>query len=373
MNYTKLKNDFNPSLLGFGCMRFPTLESGEINEVESTKLLSKAYENGINYFDLGHGYHMGKSENFVGGVLSKYERGTYYLATKIPMWLCETLDDVKKIIKLQMTDLRTNYIDFYLIHSVNKSNYEKAKQLGVIDYLFTLKEKGIFKNIGFSFHDTYEVFKEVINDAPWDFCQLQLNYMDMDIQAGLKGYNLCESMDIPVFVMEPVKGGLLASLPTDIEDMFKQMNPTKSIASWALRYIASFKNVKLVLSGMSNIDQLCDNLDTFKSFKPLNEKEMLLINKVRDKLISRINIGCTSCNYCLPCPAGVNIPQNFRIWNEYGMYQNKVTSQRNWEFGLNKEEKAANCVKCGKCEELCPQKLSIMESLEKLQTELDSL
>lgn len=372
MKYVALKNGFTPSMLGYGCMRFPE-KNGEIDEEMASKLLATAYENGINYYDLGHMYHHGKCEEFVGRVMSQFDRKTFYFAAKIPMWSCETFEDAKKLINKQLTNLRTDYIDFYLVHAVDKQVYEKAKRLGVINYLFELKKKGVFLNVGFSFHDTYDVFEDVIRDAPWDFCQLQLNYMDMENQAGIRGLKLSESLGIPVFVMEPVKGGALASLPSEIEKIMKDAAPENSIASWALRFIASFENVKVVLSGMSDMAQLTDNIKTFSDFKPLDEKEMEIIKTVQDMIRKRVKVSCTSCRYCMPCPAGVNIPGNFGIWNVYGMYENKAASKRSGRFGLKESEKAANCVKCGKCEEVCPQKIPIREMLEKLQIEMDSI
>lgn len=373
MKYNELKNGYKLSMLGYGCMRFPVLENGEIDESKAGALLINAYENGINYYDIGHMYHNGKAEEFVGNTMSQLDRSTFYYATKMPIWMCSTLEDAKKIISKQLSDLKTDYIDFYLLHSVTESNYEKANKLGITDYLFELKEKGVFKNVGFSFHDSYEVFENVIKDKVWDFCQLQLNYMDMDAQAGIKGYNLCKALGIPVFVMEPVRGGQLASLPPDIEAVLKQADPAASVASWALRFIGSFENVKIVLSGMSNISQLSDNINTFSDFKPLSVNEKELMENVKNMIKQRININCTACRYCMPCPAGVNIPYNFKIWNEYKMYQNKAASVGSWRYWMDSAQKAINCIKCGKCELVCPQNLHIMSSLEKLQKEMDSL
>ncbi|MGN1089748.1 MAG: aldo/keto reductase, partial [Huintestinicola sp.] len=205
------------------------------------------------------------------------------------------------------------------------------------------------------------------------FCQIQLNYMDTDEQAGMKGYKLTEELNIPVIIMEPIKGGSLANLPDEITKAFRAIDPNASTASWALRWVATLPNVKTVLSGMSNEEQVEDNLNTFTDFKPLTESEQTAVMNIADMLRSRVNNGCTGCNYCMPCPAGVNIPYNFKIWNTLGIYENKGGSKWEWNNNIDPKEKAVHCIKCGKCEKSCPQKLPIREHLEKLTAELDAL
>jgi len=361
------------SLLGYGCMRFPTKKDGTIDSDEAEKLLDLAYKNGVNYFDTAYPYHGGESEPFVGKALSKYERSSFYLATKLPAWQIKSLDDAKRIFHEQLERLGMEYIDFYLIHSLHKKTWDKMVELGIPEFCEELKEQGKIRYIGFSFHDEYKVFEEILTYRPWDFCQIQLNYMDTEEQAGMKGYHLAESFGIPVIVMEPIKGGQLASLPDEISDELRKADPNASNASWALRWVGSLPNVRVILSGMSAIEQVQDNLKTFESPNPLNPYEQQLISRVSEMMNSRVNNGCTGCNYCMPCPKGVNIPFNFRIWNTYGVYQNAGSARWQWKHEIDDSQKAIHCVSCGLCEKACPQKIEIRKDLKKLQIELDTL
>lgn len=374
MEYRTLdKLGIKTSLLGYGCMRFPRHRDGKINYAKAEPLIDLAYSNGVNYFDTAYNYHNGESEEFTGKALSKYERSTYYLATKLPFWLINSLEEAEKIFHSQLERLNKDYIDFYLLHSMNREGFDKMVRLGILEYLDRLKAEGKIRYIGFSFHDSYEAFEYILKYRSWDFCQIQLNYMDTDIQAGIKGYELTEQLNIPVIIMEPVKGGHLSKLPAAAEKHFKAIHPEKSAASWALRYVASLKNVKVVLSGMSDSKQVNDNLNTFGDFQYLSEPEQQAVLKVTEFLKKRIKNGCTGCRYCMPCPSGVNIPDNFEIWNEYGIYRHSQVAKWWWTKGIDEKAKAGNCTDCGACETLCPQKLSIREDLKKLQSELDRL
>lgn len=361
------------SLLGFGCMRFPCNEDGTINEEEATKMLDLAREAGVTYFDTAYPYHNKESEPFVGRYLSKLPRDSYYVATKLPVWEIHSLDEAKDMFELQLQRLNTGYIDFYLMHAMNKERWEQMEAIGVYDYLLSLKEEGKIRHLGFSFHDEYEVFELILTSKKWDFCQIQLNYMDTDEQAGMKGYELTEKLGVPLVIMEPIKGGSLANLPDSITQHFTKVHPENSTASWALRWVASLPNVKVVLSGMSTMDQVQDNLKTFGDFQALNDQEQEAVSQVTTSLRQRINNGCTSCEYCLPCPVGVNIPHNFRIWNNYGVYENKGETVWRWKTQMKDEERALNCISCGQCEQVCPQKIEIRRDLANLQKQLDSL
>lgn len=358
------------SLLGFGCMRFPTTTEGKIDEARAEKMLDMTYEAGVNYFDTAYPYHDGASEPFVGKVLNKYDRDTYYLATKLPVWLLEKEEDVERIFNEQLERLQKDYVDFYLLHALDKERWEKIRELKVVETCEQLQKEGKIKNLGFSFHDDYDVFEEILTSRNWDFCQIQYNYMDTEEQAGDKGYALTEKLGVPLVIMEPIRGGSLAGFSEDIEDMFHALDKEKSIASYALRWVASHPNVKVVLSGMSTEEQAADNLKTFGDFKPLTEKEHETIDKVVQTLRSRVQNGCTGCAYCMPCPAGVNIPRNFKLWNQYHVYQKYEAVKFGWE-GLAQKERAESCIKCGKCETVCPQHLSIRENLERVQKDLE--
>lgn len=359
------------SLLGFGCMRFPTLADGSIDEPEAERMLDKAIAEGVNYIDTAYPYHEGKSEIVVGKVLKKYDRNSFYLATKLPVWLVSTADDVDKLLKEQLEKLQTDYIDFYLMHAMDKERWEKMKAAGCVERLEQLKAQGKIRYFGFSFHDSYEVFEEMLNARDWDFCQIQLNYMDTQEQAGIRGYELAEKKQIPVVIMEPIKGGSLAVFADDIMEKFKRLDAQASPSSFALRFVGSLPGVKVILSGMSTMEQVEDNLNTFRDFKPLTEEERQVISEIADTLKGRVQNGCTGCRYCMPCPAGVDIPGNFKAWNTYHMYQNYNVVKWKWETELGDKQQAKNCVKCGKCEMACPQKLSIRQDLERVQADLD--
>lgn len=361
-NFEKLK--ISPSLLGFGCMRFPTLENGEINEKEAEAMIDQAISHGVTYIDTAYPYHNGDSEPFVGKVLKKYDRKDFFLATKLPVWNVNSEEDVRKIFDEQLKRLDVDYVDFYLLHALDKSKWEKVLKYNIINIIEQLRDEGKIKYVGFSFHDEYDVFEEILQSHNWDFCQLQLNYMDMDIQAGMKGIQLCEKLNIPVVVMEPVKGGSLASLPDDVAHIFKNHDPQASLSSWALRYVGTLPAVKVILSGMSTMEQVEDNLATFDQFKKLNDEELSLVHKVTKTLKAKTKNGCTGCSYCMPCPFGVNIPGNFKYWNCMSIYEDEKTFKNKY-IKLDSAQ-AVNCRQCGKCETMCPQHIAIREDLKRV-------
>ena len=360
------------SLLGFGCMRFPTNAEGKIDRELAEAMMDKAIAAGVNYIDTAYPYHGGESELFVGEVLKKYDRDSFYLATKLPLWAVHSLEDVDKLFNEQLGKLQTDYVDFYLMHAMNGARWREMLEMGVVKRLEELKEEGKIRNLGFSFHDSYEAFEEIINYRDWDFCQIQLNYMDVNDQAGMKGYKLAEEKQVPLVIMEPIKGGMLANYGGDIADIFHALDKDASFASFALRWVGSLPNVKVVLSGMSTMEQVEDNLKTFGDFKPMSEEELETVDKVVNILNNRVQNGCTGCSYCMPCPAGVNIPKNFRIWNTYHMYQNYNTVKWNWEHEMPDSERANKCIECGMCESICPQALQIREDLKRVMEDLEA-
>lgn len=375
MEYRRMENlGISTSLLGFGCMRFPTNADGSINEEEVLAMIDTAYQSGVTYYDTAYPYHGGKSEVVTGKALARYPRDSYYLATKLPIWAVKTTADVERIFEEQLNRLQKDYVDFYLMHALSRERWKQVQELDILSCCEKFRADGKIKYLGFSFHDDYEAFEEIITAYPWDFCQIQFNYMDKDTQATVKGVELAAKLGIPMVIMEPVKGGSLAKLPYEgIDELFKKARPEASTASWALRYAAGYDNVKVVLSGMSTMAQVKDNLSTFNQFEPLTDTEREIIENVAQNLRSRVQNDCTGCRYCMPCPAGVDIPRCFAIWNQYHIYENAAQARWNWTNDMEDSNKASNCVKCGKCEQVCPQHIAIREDLARLQQELDCI
>jgi predicted aldo/keto reductase-like oxidoreductase len=348
-------------------MRFPTI-GDEIDEKKSVEFLKAAIDGGVNYFDTAYTYHNSKSEEFTGRFLKNYPRDSFYIATKLPTWLIESLDDAKRIFAEQCERLQVDYIDFYLMHDLKIERFEKLEKLGVYDYLRGLQKEGKIRHLGHSSHENFENFQKIVAARDWDFIMLHLNYMDLD---NLALYELCEQKDIPVFAMETVKGGSLANIPDNIVH-FSELCQSSTPSSWAIRWTGSLPNIKVILSGMSDMSQVKDNLKTCSDFKPLSFIEQGAVERVREDLKKRVRNDCTRCNYCMPCPAGVNVPWIFSIWNGYGIYENR--GHANWEWStVNDENKPPKCTECGKCIEICPQHIDIIADLKKANGELESI
>ncbi len=365
-----------PSLLGFGCMRLPLLPGGGRGDIDYDRaqaMIDEAIAGGVNYFDTAYGYLAGQSEIFVGKALKKYPRDSFYLASKLPMGQIDSYERGMEIFRHQFEKLQVEYIDFYMFHGINKEVFdEKILKFGLLDEMIRMKEAGKIRNLGFSFHGSYEDFAYILNYRDWDFCQIQYNYMDTDIQAGDRGVALAAERKVPLIIMEPVKGGSLASFAPAAEQIFKDYAPEKSLASWAVRWVAAHPGVAVVLSGMSTEEQVRDNLDTFNHYVPLTEEEQKVIDRVIEAIRGSIRNGCTGCAYCMPCPFGVDIPRNFAIWNEYGMYNNAEKTKENLAR-LDAEKWADKCRACGKCEKACPQALPIREDLKRMFAEVSAL
>ena len=357
--------DITTSTLGFGCMRFKTNE-GIVDEKLATQLIDYAYQHGVNYFDTAYVYLDGQSEPTLGKALKKYDRNTYYIATKFSIWNFKSLSEVENLIDEQLANLQTDYIDFYLMHAMNKKRLEKMLEFGLLELIEKWKKQGKIRHIGFSFHDDYDAFKKVLAAYPWEFCQIQFNYMDKDIQQGLQGYQDLVDKKIPIIVMEPLKGGKLAKFNEKVEAKL-QANNDDSMAKWAFRWVASQPGVMTILSGMNEIEQLSENINIFSDLKPMSKQELTLIDEVCKDLKNLEVVGCTKCQYCMPCPVGVNIPQNFVIINDYEMYQNKGSVR--WMYNMLKDSKAdfSHCISCRKCVSKCPQMINIPEELVRVK------
>jgi len=366
MEYRKIK-DQEVSLLGFGCMRFPVKENGRIDEEAAFAMLNYAYENGVTYYDTAYNYHDGESEEVLGRWLKTIQRSSFCVATKMPLWHITNKEQIPDVFASQLEKLQVDCIDFYLMHSMNKEMWKKAQEYGLWDLLESYREAGKLRYIGFSFHDDYEVFEEIIKTYPWDFCQIQLNYMDEELQAGVKGLDLAIDMGVNVVVMEPLKGGFLAVLPEKESEMLKSES---SDASTALRWLLEKGEMSTVLSGMSKLSDLQDNLNTVNNFVPLSAEEHARVNAVRKSLSEKELVACTACGYCLPCPADVNIPGCFRYLNIGNRYDNYPAARRNYGFNVGKN-KASNCIDCQACVPQCPQHIDIPAMLKLVVEKLE--
>lgn len=362
------KDQIEVSQLGFGCMRLPVVggDNARINVPLAKEIVRNAIDGGVNYIDTAWGYHGETSEAFVKETLSDGYREKVYLADKLPVWLTDTYESFMEYLDTQLARCGTDYFDFYLLHSLHKKSWEKVRDLGVLRFLDEAKAAGKIRYAGFSFHDQYEVFTDIVDAYDWDFCQIQLNYMDTEYQAGLAGMRYAADQGIDVIVMEPVKGGKLAFPPEEIRDVFAKTAPDFSPAGWALRYVWNFPEVKLVLSGMSTHEQVRDNLKTaaVSEADSLTEEELAAVETARAIYAERTQIGCTSCEYCMPCPFGVNIPGVFERWNNAFVYDLAEENRNSYQKLIEAEKDATQCTECGQCEAICPQHLEIIRDLK---------
>lgn len=368
MKYFKIK-DYEVSRLGYGCMRFPVIDgdNSRIDEEKAEEQLLYGIKNGINYIDTAYIYHGKTSEDFVGRVVEKHNlRDQVYLVTKIPCWLVEKYEDFEMFLDLQLKNLRTDYLDFCLLHSLDLKEFRKSKELGVFDFIKKAVADGKIKNIGFSFHDEYPAFEEIVKSYDWDFCQIQLNYLDVEYQAGIKGYELATSLGIPVVIMEPLKGGRLSNPPDRIMEIYEKFKPL-SPSQQALKYVLSLPNVMTVLSGMNAIQQIDENIEMASTVdaNSLTEEDCEFYEHAREIYKSNEQIGCTACEYCMPCTVEINIPRVFSIWNDAFLYDEDEKSKERYKKSLEEKPSAIDCIECGKCEGECPQQLDIIEGLKK--------
>lgn len=357
-------SDLTLPLLGFGTMRLPQ-KNGKI-DVEAGKLLiDRAMAAGLNYFDTAWPYHDGESETFVGNALRKYPRESYILADKLPIWSIKSVSDADRIFHEQLKKCRTDYFDFYLLHALNRSSWETVKRCNLFEFAEQMRGEGKIRKIGFSFHDTPDVLKEIAAAKPWDFALLQINYMDWYNYHSKEQYEIVTGHGIPILVMEPLRGGALARLNPQAIQILKTANPEASTASWAFRYAASLPNVLCVLSGMNLMEHLEDNIRTFTPFNPLTDSERLTLNSALAAYRLTDSIPCTACRYCVPCPAGVMIPEIFGLYNQSKLSGDTVEFQRA-VAALPEDGGPDACVDCEACLRKCPQHINIPSELRKV-------
>jgi predicted aldo/keto reductase-like oxidoreductase len=363
------KLDFKVSALGFGAMRLPTKE-GKVDMEESTRMLRTAIDRGVNYVDTAWPYHGGESETFVGRALKDGYREKVKVATKMPCWEVKSAADFDKYLDAQLKRLDLPFLDFYLLHSLNKDSWPKMRDLGVIPWAEKAMKDGRFRHLAFSFHDDYDAFKKIIDAYDWPMCQIQYNYMDVENGATRKGLEYAASKGIAVVVMEPLLGGRLVKPPAPIQSLWDGAAVKRSPAGWALEWLWSQGGVSTVLSGMSAMDQVRENLDLADVSRvgSLSAEELALVDRVRERYRGLIVIPCTNCRYCMPCAQHVDIPGNFGAYNDGIMYDKPNDARGTygwWKYAYEVQHmnahdvRAAACIQCGECEEKCPQKIPI--------------
>ena len=363
--------------LGFGLMRLPKVEGTKDIDLEHTKKMVDAFiEAGGKYFDTAYVYE-GSEEATKAALCERYPRESYYLANKLNAsdFACKSEEEAKNEIHVSLERTGADYFDFYLVHGIDETNKEKYEKYGIWEYVRQLKEEGLIRHYGFSFHDSPELLEELLTEHPdAEFVQLQINYSDWEdhLIASRRCYEIATQHGKPVVVMEPVKGGALADPPQKVKDILQQANPDASPASWAIRFAASLPNVMMVLSGMSNLEQMEDNLSYMRDFQPLSEEEQQVVKVAREALLQFDRIACTGCHYCTPgCPMEIHIPEIFAVMNVYKMYGDLNEARRDYGW-RPKGPKASECVQCGQCEDACPQHLPIISLLEEVVETLEN-
>ncbi len=358
------------SLLGYGLMRMPKTGNGpEIDKEKGFALIDEAIKGGINYFDTAWFYHDGLSETFAGEALSRHPRDSYYLASKLPMRLLESGEQAEEIFNKQLEKCKVDYFDFYLLHNLNGPLWEKTLKNGAVDFAMTLKGKGKIKKLGFSFHGENKDFPKILDYTKWDFVQIQANYYDWDTFSK-EQYEEAEKRGIPVVIMEPLRGGELAKLRPDAREVLEKAEPGSTPAKWAFRYIAGKKNVLTVLSGMTQMEHLIENINTFSPLEPLSDGEEKTLAAALKTYKEAGIVPCTACRYCTPCPVGVAIPDIFKIYNDYRRGARISQTKKAYE-ALGSDAMATSCVECGACLKKCPQGIEIPKELKRIHKEIE--
>ena len=370
------------SILGFGCMRLPILggKAHLIDEEKAQAMVDCAIQSGVNYFDTAYIYHSevpfqaGMSELFLGRALKK-QRQKVQVATKLPSWFIGSRADMDRYLDQQLSRLQTSQIDFYLVHGLTGELWNKLSQLGITEFLDAAVADGRIKHAGFSFHDEAPRFKPIVDAYDWSFCQIQYNFMDEDFQAGRAGLEYAAGKGLGVMVMEPLRGGgLTAQIPQDVQVVWNKAPVKRTPAEWALRFVWNRPEVSVVLSGMSELPQMEENIRIANQglADSLTRGESALIQEAKAIYQARTRVNCTSCGYCMPCPSGVNIPANFLQLNTLSIYQDRATAEFFYFHILKEEQRAPRCEECGQCVELCPQHIPIPAMLKEVAREFES-
>lgn len=377
MQYRCDKKGTKLSVLGYGCLRF-SKKNGRINLEKTEREIMEAIRNGVNYFDTAYVY--GGSEAALGEILKRNCcREKVYLATKLPHYLIKSKNGLERCFQEQLRRLQTDYIDYYLMHMLNDvATWQTLREKGVQDWIEEKLQKGEIQNIGFSYHGNTEHFKELLDAYDWDFCQIQYNYMDEHTQAGREGLLYAEKKGIPVVIMEPLRGGKLVELlPKEARACFARVKPVRTPAEWAFRWLWNQTGVTVVLSGMNSVEMVQENVKVASSAraKELTEEDFRLFEQVKREINRKVKVGCTACGYCMPCPQGIDIPGTFRCYNEMYTERPKVGRKEYlMTTAFRKHQNpASGCIRCGRCERHCPQKIAIREELKQAAKELEDI
>jgi len=365
------------SILGFGCMRFREL-NGRIDEQLTERQLLQAIDSGVNYFDTAYVYHGGKSESFLGKVLSRGLRDKVRIATKLPIYMIHSQQDMDEVLGTQLKRLETDRIDYYLLHMLTDfASWEKLKSLGILDFIQKAKRNGKIIHTGFSYHGDRDDFKLIMDDYNWDMCQIQYNYLDEHYQAGTEGLKYAASKGMGVVVMEPLRGGkLVGRMPAEVEEIWDSAEIKRTPAEWAFRWVWDHPEVTALLSGMNEVAHISENTRIAGEAYPnsLQPQELAIVDRVKEVYQKLLKIGCTSCRYCMPCPAGVDIPNCLGIYNDKYLFNTRRTKIQYFLItsGLvgGVPSYASLCSECGKCERVCPQHLSIRWHLKNVARDL---
>lgn len=359
--------DLKLSALGMGTMRLPLkgTEDGNVNEEEAEKIFDYAIAHGVNYFDTAWGYHNGQSEIVTGKLLGKYPRKSYYLASKFPGYDLSNMDKAEEIFEAQLKKCGVEYFDFYLFHNVCEMNIDAYldEKYGIYEYLLKQKKNGRIRHLGFSAHGSYEVMKRFLDayGADMEFCQIQLNYLDYEFQGAKAKAELLNEHNIPIWIMEPLRGGKLASLPEEDMKRLERLRPMEDAVAWAFRFLQSVPGVTMILSGMSDLQQIEENIHIFETEKPLNEEEMKTLLGIAKDMVSRTSVPCTACRYCIShCPKNLDIPNVLSLYNEHSFTGGGFLAPMALS-ALPDEKKPSACVGCRSCEAVCPQQIKISE------------
>mgnify|MGYP006065685279 FL=1 len=355
--------------LGMGAMRLPVIDGDDsrIDETKTQAMVDYAMEQGVNYYDTAWGYHDGHSETVMGKALSRYPRESYYLATKFPGYDLSNMDKVEEIFEKQLEKCGVEYFDFYLFHNVCEMNIDAYldEKYGIYEYLMKQKETGRIRHLGFSAHGNLDVMKRFLDayGKDMEFCQIQLNFLDWTFQGAKEKVELLEKWNIPVWVMEPLRGGKLAKLAAEDEKALKALRPEENIPAWAFRFLQSVPGVTMVLSGMSNLQQMQDNIHTFAEDKPLTKKEMDTLLQIADGMVKKIVLPCTACHYCTShCPQGLPIPELLALYNEHCFTEGGFIAPMALS-AYPQEKLPSACIGCRSCEAVCPQQIKISEAM----------